>query len=140
MGKRFLWSVLAAALLALLGCTPAAPSCPDGFDRVAEYSLFFGLDDSAGNRVSEADWQAFLADTITPRFPAGLTVIDAKGQWQEPGGSIRRENTKLVTGLLEPPGGDGLRLINEISAEFVHRFNQDPVFRVIEQVCAGVSE
>ena len=142
MTKTILPAALLAALM-LLACAPAATtadkSCPEGFDYVVEYNLFFGLDDSAGNRVSESEWQAFLEDTITPRFPAGLTVIDVKGQWQEPNGGIQRENTILVLGLLDPPDGDGLRLINEISAEFVSRFNQDPVFRVINEVCAGLS-
>ena len=143
MGQATLPTALLAALLLLLGCAPAATnaekSCPDGFNYVTEYRLFFGLDDSAGNRVSEADWQAFLEDTITPRFPAGLTVIDVKGQWREPGGDIQRENTILVIALQGSPIGDGLRLINEISEEFVRRFNQDPVFRVIDKVCSGLS-
>ena len=131
--------VLAALLLALAGCAPAAEeTCAEGFDRYVEFQLFFGLHDSAGNRVSEAEWQEFLADTVTPRFPAGMTIIDVKGQWQEPGGNIQREDTKLLMGLLDSPDGDGLRRINEISDEFVTRFNQDPVFRILNEICAGM--
>ena len=137
---RFPTVILAAALCLLLaaGCAPAAETCPEGFDRYVEFQLFFGLQDSAGNRVSEAEWEAFLADTITPRFPAGMTIIDVKGQWQEPDGDIQREDTKLMRGLLDSTEGEKLRLINEISDEFVTRFNQDPVFRILNEICAGM--
>ena len=127
------------ALLALTGCAVAPEEpCPDGFERYTEFQLFFGLHDSDGQRVSEEEWQAFLADTVTPRFPAGMTIIDVSGQWQEPGGAIQREDTKLLRGLLDAPAGDGLRLIDEISDEFTTRFNQDPVFRIVNEICAGM--
>jgi hypothetical protein len=41
--------------------------------------LLFGR----GN-VSDRNWDRFLADEVTPRFPDGLTVFDAKGQWRNP--------------------------------------------------------
>ena len=136
-------SALAVMLLALAGCAaptpePAGETCPAGFDRYVEFQLFFGLHDSAGNRVSEAEWDAFVADTVTPRFPAGLTIIDVNGQWQEPNGNIQREETKLLMGLLDSADGEGLRLINEISDEFTGRFDQDPVFRIVHEICAGL--
>ena len=140
--KMALLTLLAAILLlALAGCVAAEPaeeSCPEGFERYVEFQLFFGLHDGAGNRVSEAEWEAFLADTVTPRFPAGMTIIDVNGQWQEPSGNIQREETKLLMGLLDATDGEGLRLINEISDEFVRRFDQDPVFRMVNEVCAGI--
>ena len=95
--------IIATAALSLLlaaGCAAdRSADCPAGFDRYVEFQLFFGLHDSAGNRVSEAEWDAFVADTVTPRFPAGLTIIDVNGQWQEPNGNIQREETKLLMGL-----------------------------------------
>lgn len=130
---------LVAVPLLLAGCAPAAEeTCPEGFDPYVEFQLFFGLHDSDNNRVSEEEWQAFLADTVTPRFPAGMTIIYVKGQWQEPGGNIQKEDTKLLMGLLDSADGEGLRLINEISDEFVRRFDQDPVFRIVNEICAGM--
>ena len=67
-----------------------------------------------------------------------MTIIDVKGQWQEPGGNIQKEDTKLLMGLLDSADGEGLRLINEISDEFVARFDQDPVFRIVNEICAGM--
>jgi len=53
--------------------------------------LYFGLGPiEAGSgqgghaeaRVTDAEWLAFLDREVTPRFPAGLSVIDCYGQWQ----------------------------------------------------------
>jgi Protein of unknown function (DUF3574) len=58
-------------------------------------TLYFGLTHPKGT-VSEAEWQAFLRDEVTPRFPDGLTVVEADGQWRQPDGSIGRERTKVL--------------------------------------------
>ena len=56
-----------------------AGECPKGLKPVTEFRIFFGLTDAAGEIVTEDEWQRFLADTITPRFRAGLTVLDGPG-------------------------------------------------------------
>ena len=55
--------------------------------RWVETKLYFGLGpaDDAAKGVSEAGWRAFLDKEVTPRFPAGLSVVDAYGQWQGKG-------------------------------------------------------
>jgi hypothetical protein len=49
--------------------------------------LYFGLGpaDDAAKGVSEQEWRAFLDKEVTPRFPAGLSVVDVYGQWQGKG-------------------------------------------------------
>jgi hypothetical protein len=46
--------------------------------------LYFGLGpaDAPDMGVSEAAWRDFLDREVTPRFPAGLSVMDVYGQWQ----------------------------------------------------------
>ena len=50
--------------------------------------LYFGLavppgpDGQPAGQVSEEDWQWFLDEEITPRFPEGLTILEAGGQWR----------------------------------------------------------
>ncbi len=46
--------------------------------------LYFGLGpaDDASKGVSEQAWRDFLDKEVTPRFPAGLSVMDVYGQWQ----------------------------------------------------------
>ena len=145
MGVRTLQTVgpacaLATMLAAMLGCTPTTSfQCPEGFQQVVRYELFFGLDHTDGRSVSDQQWAEFLADTVTPRFPLGLSVLEVKGQWQRPDGVIERENTKLVVLVHPPPATDGLNLVDEISDEYQRRFEQDPVFRSISQEeCVGL--
>ena len=107
----------AALVLALLAAAappappPAfaadAPPCPPGTEAFAEYRLFFGRSHGAVEAVSEAAWRAFLADEVTSRFPDGLTVLDAAGQWREGSGAIARERTKLLL-ILAEAGADAM--------------------------------
>lgn len=50
--------------------------------------LYFGVGEEAGagqreqaDPISDVQWRAFLDKEVTPRFPDGLTVFDAYGQW-----------------------------------------------------------
>jgi hypothetical protein len=37
-----------------------------------------------------------LRNHVTPRFPEGLTVWEADGQWRRPDGRIARERSKVM--------------------------------------------
>lgn len=45
--------------------------------------LYFGIGpaDSTDGGAADLRWRAFLDREVTPRFPDGLTVFDAYGQW-----------------------------------------------------------
>jgi hypothetical protein len=63
--------------------------------QVAE--LMFGR--NTGNRLSvkEADWSRFVDREIMSRFPSGLTMLNAAGQWRdEATGKMMREPSKIV--------------------------------------------
>lgn len=49
-----------------------------------ETKLYFGLGpaDHPQLGVSEQQWREFLDKEVTPRFPAGLSVVDVYGQWK----------------------------------------------------------
>ena len=90
-------AVLAIIVLAMAPASRAGtPSCPAGFEEFTEYRLFFGRSRGDVEVVSDKAWRGFLAAEITPRFPGGLTVLDAAGQWRDGSGAIMRERTKLV--------------------------------------------
>ena len=126
---------LALAGMMVAACTATtAPACPDGADRWVKYQLFMGRSNQTGEVVDDAAWAMFLEDTVTPRFPDGLTVLDARGQWRDPEGEIKKERTKVLV-ILAPPGDDGLRLIGEISAEYKRRFSQQSVLQVVYDTC-----
>lgn len=99
--------------------------------------FYFGRDTGKGE-VSEADWAAFLADEVTPRFPEGLSVIDVQGQYREPSGKITRERSKLLVIVLfdARTQSDKLKHVADI---YARRFDQKSVFRVERPVCAGAA-
>lgn len=128
-----------AAVAFLVGCSAyTVTSCPAGTDEFTEYQLFFGRSSDGAEVVSDEAWAEFLADTVTPRFPAGLTVVDGAGQWRNSDGIIERERSKVLI-ILTPPGAEGLRLTDEIAQEYETRFSQETVLRVVRAACVSFS-
>ena len=134
--------VLAAAALGILAHLAAPesradePPCPAGTERYAEYRLFFGRNRDGVEVVSDSEWGSFLAEEITPRFPDGLTVVDAAGQWRGPSGTMERERAKMLL-VLAAPGADGMRRTEEIAEAYKRTFGQSAVLRVVGSACAS---
>lgn len=68
--------------------------------------LYFGLGDAQASEQDkqreQAIWRDFLDAEVTPRFPDGLTVLDAYGQWMPSGGSVpERLDSKVLLILHE---------------------------------------
>ncbi|MGH8055282.1 MAG: DUF3574 domain-containing protein [Stenotrophomonas sp.] len=71
--------------------------------------LYFGVGEESGvsareqtDAISDAQWTAFLDKEVTPRFPDGLTVFDAYGQWLFRGAAEpNRLRTKVLVVLHE---------------------------------------
>lgn len=144
-GRAFLLSaVLWCGLIPVVVATPAAAQeivCPAGDTRAIVTELFFGRDAGGSRVVGEARWQAFLAREITPRFPDGLTVIDAYGQWRDPAaGRIVREATKLVVLVTPADAASGTVSRQERVAAVVdaykRRFRQKSVLVLTRAACA----
>lgn len=123
------------AVLALAACAPRAPSCAPPAVAATGFEVYFGRD-KPGGEVTEAEWQGFLGEILSPRFPDGLTVVDAEGRWRDSrSGKILAERTKLV--LLVAPDGDAARPVIEAAvADYRRRFDQHSVLRVERPVCA----
>ena len=131
---------LAAAVLVLAACADVEIStseCEDGGELWQEYRLFMGRGSGGIEVVSDQDWDTFLADTITPRFPDGLSVIDVAGQGASADGTLDRERTKMLLVLVPPADETALNRMNEIGAEYKRRFTQDAVLRVITPACVA---
>ena len=101
--------VIAALVLAIWICPPsvkaqsantplAAPSIRETFLRT---ELYFGTARRDIAPVSDAEWRDFLDFVITKRFPEGLTVITADGQFQDDTGQVTKEKTFVLI-LLYP--------------------------------------
>ena len=103
--------------------------------------LLFGRDigNRLGNRVevSDAAWRSFVAHEITPRFPDGLTIVAATGQWRDPAHSrIVREPSTLVMIVLPGRSDDQARLDGIVGA-YKRRFHQQSVGVILESACAS---
>jgi hypothetical protein len=118
---------LAVALL-----LSACATCPESHFA----QLYFGRALPGGGEIDEATWTSFVDTELTPRFPEGLTVLDATGQWRDPrSGRIDREKTKLVQ-IAAPPSDETRRKIEEIRAAYRSRFGQGSVGLVTAPACA----
>lgn len=138
-GRSAALVLLGVAVVALAACGGGGDeACPEGTDEWTEYRLFFGLSQGDGGTISEEAWREFLADTVTTRFPDGLTVLSGNGQWRDASGEVLREGSKLLI-VYAPPGEDGRRAIDEISEEYERRFSQESVLRVIGDACVSFS-
>lgn len=80
--------------------------------------------------VSDSAWNVFLKDVVTPRFPNGLTVYRADGQWRDAKGSIIREPA-LVLELMHVPDAATEARVAEVAEAYKKTFAQDAVMRVI---------
>jgi uncharacterized protein DUF3574 len=127
-----------AVALALSTCTTASlAACRGNQESMLAAELLFGR--KIGNRgiVSEAEWARFVAREITPRFPEGLTVFDAAGQWRDPRrGAIVREPSKVVLIVFRDEAGKQEHL-TAIADAYKRRFNQQSVGIVIKPACAS---
>lgn len=105
--RRIGWAIVLVVLLA--GCAGGGSTRPvtaamqgDEARPAASATwirseLYFGMDEGEP-KVIEARWQAFLDAEVTSRFPDGLTVFDAQGQWLYGGdpAPIRQRSKVLV--------------------------------------------
>jgi hypothetical protein len=95
--------------------------------QVAE--LLFGRDVGHRLGVGDSAFTHFVAREITPRFPDGLTVSDAIGQWRDRG-SIIHEPSKRVEIVLPGTAEDDARL-DAIAAAYKRRFHQQSVAIIV---------
>ncbi|AKG21809.1 DUF3574 domain-containing protein [Calothrix sp. 336/3] len=97
--------------------------------------LYFGLAKPTGKMVSELEWQLFLGTIITPRFPEGLTVIDAYGHYFTNSDNLVREKTKIVV-LIYRNSNQRQKMVSEIITNYKRIFHQESVLRVTSTVKA----
>jgi hypothetical protein len=129
-------AALAAAVSGATAETPAL-SCHGAQQARLVAELLFGRD--IGNRVgvSRSAWARFVAREITPRFPDGLTIFDATGQWRDrASGRIVREPSERVEIVLPGNADDEARLAELVTA-YKRRFHQQSVGVILRPACVA---
>lgn len=127
MNARLLIAACSLSLLAACASSPLRPvsDAPGACSERRLDRMLFGMNSPSGP-VDETQWQSFLADTVTPRFPDGLTVYRTQGQWRGASGQVEREESRTVE-IVHGDDPDGRTRIAEISAEYKRRFQQEAV-------------
>ena len=117
-------------------CTSLDPqSCPGGQRAmIAEY-LYFGTAKPDG-QVSADDWRRFVDEVVTPKFPQGLSVWQASGQWKSDVGPIVREPS-YVLNVVHERGEVNDAAIDSIMNAYKARFRQEAVLRVRSSACVS---
>jgi len=90
--------------------------------------LVFGLQ-GPGGPIPDAEWEVFLAEVVTPRFPDGLTVLQARGQWRGASARVEREASRVVE-IVHGAAPEADERINQIVAIYKARYRQESVMVV----------
>ena len=145
---RLRLGLLTLAALLTVGCAPnriAVPTAtaptltgdlqhPGTTRNWVDTKLYFGLGpaDRPEQGISEAEWRAFLDREVTPRFPAGLSVLDVYGQWQSNGQQqVERLRSKMLI-ILYPDSKENRAKIDAIRAAWKAKTGDQSVLRVTE--------
>jgi uncharacterized protein DUF3574 len=144
-------SLMAAfsALIFATGCAVGArlqtPAGAQGIEVTSECgassaaqirtTLYFGLSRPKGS-VSELEWQIFLRDDVTTRFPDGLTVWQAEGQWLNPAGSIDHEQSKVLL-LVHADTPAARNSVQAVIHSYRKAFDQESVLWESSRVCVA---
>jgi hypothetical protein len=115
---------------------PEAPAgaCGPGGRTHVRTTLYFGLTRPSGT-VSEQEWRDFVRQQVTPRFPDGLTMWEAEGQWQQADGKISRERSKVLL-LVHDDSAGARATLGALVTTYKRRFEQESVLWESSMVCA----
>jgi hypothetical protein len=123
--------------MALAACgSMHALGCKGGEQQAIHDSLYFGTGKPGGGTVTSEEWTAFLQGTVTPRFPQGLTVSPASGQWRGADGAIVREAAQVLQ-LVHPDDAASESAVQELVDAYKTKFRQEAVLRVKSPACVS---
>ena len=132
-------SVLAALLvLTAAGCAGSGPALEPlpGTQALVRTELYFGRLKPDGSVVTDAEWRAFVAEQVAPRFPDGFTVLDALGQYRGRDGQIIAEPTKILL-IVHGPDARPRASVQELRDVYRRLFQQESVLLIESPARAG---
>lgn len=114
---------------------PAVPLEHNGYhapigDLWRRSELYFGSQKPDGSAVSETEFEQFVDDVITPRFPDGLTLLTGYGQFRNSENMIVEEQSFVLILLYPRDDHEANREIEEIRTAYKDAFEQESVLRV----------
>lgn len=134
MSRHYKSIAAAVPAIVLSACSAMPlPHCLPGQQPAIQQVLYFGAEKPTG-RVTPEEWDQFLSEVVTPKFPQGLTAWQASGQWQSGSGDIVQEPSYVLT-LVHPANPSHDSAVREISEAYKLRFQQEAVLQLRVDVC-----
>lgn len=134
--RRSRLAIVVGLIATLTACASMpAPSCKSGERPAIHDSLYFGTAKPTGV-VTPEEWAEFLRDTVTPRFPQGLTVSQASGEWRGADGALVHESSYLLH-LVHASDASSEKKVVELVSVYKARFQQEAVLRVKVGACVS---
>ena len=125
------------ALVFVGGADAQLVDCLGGQKPTQVAELMFGRNIGSRVGVNEGDWSRFVDREIISRFPKGLTVFNAAGQWRDQASNrIIREPSKVVQIVL-PGQVEDIARLNEIVEAYKRRFRQQSVGMIVRPACVS---
>jgi hypothetical protein len=93
--------------------------------------VYFGLRATDGKIVDEQAWGRFVTDVVVPRFPAGLTILEAMGR---SGSNPENLNPTRILVVVHSADAEAQNRIREVKAEYKKRFGGVGLFHTDQAV------
>ncbi|MCU0570818.1 MAG: DUF3574 domain-containing protein, partial [Oculatellaceae cyanobacterium Prado106] len=106
----------------------ATPTKP----HLIQETLYFGRNIGTTGQVTADQFRQFLNEEITPRFPHGLTVYRANGQFLDRSNRLIREASNVVS-LVFPDTVENEASIDQIIRAYKQKFQQESVLEVVDK-------
>lgn len=131
-------AAFACALLVVAGSACTVPGPGGASTALVQQTrlsdrLYFGRMRASGI-VTEAEWAQFLAEEVTPRFPDGLTVWGADGQWRDGAQRVIVREPTFVLEVVHTRAGSRDADIEAIVTAYKKRFAQQSVLWIRDRV------
>jgi len=107
----------------------------DPIPESIQVDLFFGRSIPGGGEVSQAQFQNFIDDVVSPRF-SDLTVFDANGQFLDSTNTLIEEESKQVS-LIFPDTEQNEANLNAVVESYIEQFQQESVLIVVDEAIAS---
>ena len=114
------------AITSSAAATPQANRPAEG-QLWARTELYFG---TKAQRITETEFRHFIDKYVTARFPDGLTLLTAYGQFRNSDGHLIREKSYLLILLYPLDMQDASERIEAIRQRYKDLFNPESVLRV----------
>lgn len=107
----------------------------DPIPESIQVDLFLGRSIPGGGEVSQAQFQDFIDDIVSPLF-SDLTVFDTDGQYLDSTNTLIEEESKMVS-LIFPDTKQNEANLNAVVESYIEQFQQESVLIVVDEAIAS---